>query len=71
MRTRVTPSAPHRTSKGPLAGSRVMARLAARRRAVRGEQRLARALAGDFGPGVQADVRAAQGRLAAQQQAAA
>lgn len=51
--------------------SRLLERRAAHREAVRGEQRLARALAGDFGRGVQADVMAAQEREAAPHRTAA
>lgn len=62
MHTRVTPFAP--------VVSRLLERRAAHREAVRGEQRLARALAGDFGRGVQADVMAAQEREAKHRTAA-
>ena len=57
MPTRVTPSA--------LTLPRLRQGRAVRRRVKRADQHLARALAGDFGAGVQADVLAAQNRTAA------
>lgn len=69
MSTRVTPS--RRTSTSPRALSRARAGLAARREVRRREQELTRALAGDLGPGVQADVWAALSRSAWQHGSAA
>ena len=67
MNTRVT--RPTSTSPSPL--SRVRAGLVARREARLKEQELVRALAGDLGPGVQADVWAALSRSAWQHGSAA
>ena len=71
MHARVTSPATRLTSRSPLAGLRVLARLAGRREAAQNEERLARALAGDFGRGVQADVLAAQREAAARGRTAA
>lgn len=62
MSTRVTPSRP--TSTSPSALSRVRTGMAARREVRRRDQELTRALAGDLGPGVKADVWAALSRSA-------
>lgn len=71
MQARTTPSAPGAPSGTPPGLSRLLRVGAARRRAAQGQQQLGRALAGDFGPGVRADVLAAQHRLAAQDRSAA
>lgn len=69
MPARVTAS---HASRPRLRGlSRLVEGRAARREAVRGQRELARALAGDFGPGVQADVLAARDRSMAGDQLAA
>ena len=62
MSTRVTPS----RRRSPLALSRVRAGRAARREVRSKEQQLTQALAGDFGPGVLADVMAARYRSVSQ-----
>ena len=64
MSTRVTPS--RRTSTSPRALSRMRAGRAARRDVRNKERQLTRALAGDFGAGVQADVVAARHRSVSQ-----
>lgn len=60
MPTRVTPTTTSRTPKSAVL--HLLERKAARRRARQQEQQLALALAGEFGPGVQSDVIAAQAR---------
>ena len=55
----------------PRALSRLLARRATRHQIVLQERQLARALAGDFGPGVRADVAAAQYRSAVRHRTAA
>ena len=69
MHARPTPSASPRST--PRALSRLLARRATRRQTALQERQLARALAGDFGPGVRADVAAAQYRSAARHRIAA
>ena len=64
MPTRVTQS--RRPSTSPLALSRVRAGRVARREVRSKERQLTRALAGDFGAGVQADVLAARCRSLSQ-----
>ena len=63
MQARVTPSTTRRTTARAL-GS-LLERRAARRQALRREQQLTHALAGDYGRGVRAEVLAAQARTAA------